>query len=106
MPPCGPIARWSIASPNRPRSRAARPAGGRPASSLRRRRGAHLFGEAWHAGGAAWGEPSLEAVEIEVDDGCCVEGEGLAEDEAADHGEAEWAAEFGSGAVSEHEGEA
>lgn len=48
---------------------------------------------------AAAAEPELEAVEIEIDDGCGEEREELAENEAADDSDAERAAKFGAGAV-------
>jgi len=46
-------------------------------------------------------DAGLEAVEVEVDDGSREEGEGLAEDQAADDRDAEGAAHFGAGAGSE-----
>ena len=51
-------------------------------------------------------EGEAHSVHIEIDDGRGVEGEHLAEDQAADDGDAEGFAEFGAHAVTECEGEA
>src|SRR6185312_5867428 len=50
-------------------------------------------------------EPEAEAIQVDVDDWRGVEGEDLAEDQAADNGNAEGAAEFGTDACPEGQGQ-
>ena len=54
----------------------------------------------------AAGGPEAEAVEIEIDDRRGEEREHLADDQAADDGDAERAAQFGAGAGAERQGQA
>src|SRR5262245_33164970 len=49
--------------------------------------------------------PEGEAIEVQIDDGRRVEGEELAQEEPADDGDAERAAELGAGAGAEGEGQ-
>ncbi len=52
-------------------------------------------------GRTAAGDSLAEAIEEDVDDGCGVEGEDLAEEQAADHGDAERAAQLGAEAAAQ-----
>jgi hypothetical protein len=51
-------------------------------------------------------QPRLQAIEIEIDDRCGVEGQELAQREPSNHGVTEWLTQFRAGAGAEREGDA